>query len=113
MTKYPAQIDDNSSVPSATNNQSLVTGLAFNKLRGAVIAIEQELGVQPKAVYTDVRGRLDTIEANLGNLNIISLNKDLGGTIEDPLVIGIQGRPISNVQPNLGDFLNWNGLLGT
>ena len=110
MSKYPAQLDDSTSVPAAPNNQSLVTGAAFNKLRGAVLSIEKELGVQPKTVYTDVRGRLDTIESNLGNLQIITLNKDLGGTVEEPLVIGIQGQPVSNLTPDVDDCLVWGGI---
>ncbi len=34
---------------------------------------------------------------------------DLSGTYPFPKVIGLQGRPISAIQPLAGDFLMWNG----
>jgi hypothetical protein len=112
MVKYPAQIDNSVSLPSAIDNFTPVTGDAVNRLRDAILAIETELGVKPSGVYTSVRNRLDTIE-NLFNLDIVSLNGDLGGTTQHPLVIGLQGRPIDTVQPNVNKVLTWNGIVWT
>jgi hypothetical protein len=109
MVKYPAQIDNSVSLPSAIDNFTPVTGDAVNRLRDAILAIETELGVKPSGVYTSVRNRLDTIE-NLFNLDIVALNGDLGGTTQNPLVIGLQGRPIDSIEPNSGQVLTWNGI---
>lgn len=110
MPKYPGQIDDTTSLPTAIDNVTPVRGLIFNRLRGATLAIEQELGVKPSGTYGTVRGRLDALEGIIGNLEIIDLSGDLGGTLDTPKVIGIQGRPISNVAPAISDILGWNGI---
>lgn len=34
---------------------------------------------------------------------------DLRGTYPSPIVIGLQGKPLSNVAPNVGQILRWNG----
>jgi hypothetical protein len=113
MPKYPAQIDNSQSLPTAVDNLTPVQGSIFNKLRDAVIAVESELGVKPSGSYTTVRARLDTLEGIIGNLQIIELHKDLGGTLENPLVIGIQGRPVSTVVPQFGEVLVWDGISWT
>lgn len=110
MPKYPAQIDTTQSLPTAIDNLTPVQGSIFNKLRDAVLSIEAELGVKPSGSYTTVRARLDALETIIGNLKIIELDRDLGGTLEDPLVIGIQGRPVSDVPPQLNEVLAWNGI---
>lgn len=110
MPKYPAQIDNTQSLPTAVDNLTPVQGSIFNKLRDAVLAVESELGVKPSSSYTTVRSRLDTLESIVGNLQVIELHKDLGGTLEEPKVIGIQGRPVSSVTPSAGQVLAWNGI---
>lgn len=113
MPKYPAQIDNSQSLPTAIDNLTPVQGSIFNKLRDAVLAIESELGVKPAGSYTTVRARLDTLEGIVGNLQIIELHKDLGGTLEEPKVIGIQGLPVSTVPPSVGQVLAWDGVAWT
>lgn len=110
MLKYPAQIDTSQSLPIAIDNQTPVQGLIFNKLRDAVLSVESELGVKPSATYSTVKARIDNLENIIGNLKIIKLNMDLGGDLENPLVVGIQGRPISTVPPQQGDAYVWNGI---
>lgn len=110
MTNYPAQIDTSISLPSAVDNLTPVMGSVVNRLRDAILAIETELGIKPSGLYTTVRARLDAIEAGLNSLQIISLAGDLGGTLTNPKVIGIQGRPVSTVPPNLNDVLVWDGI---
>lgn len=110
VIKYPASIDTSSSLPEVIDNSTPVRGVYFNKLREAILAIETELGVKPSSIYTTVRSRLDIIENIVGNLQIIELNNDLGGTLEEPLVIGIQGRPVSTEAPVLGSILSWDGI---
>jgi hypothetical protein len=113
MPKYPAQIDNSQSLPTAVDNLTPVQGSIFNKLRDAVLAVESELGVKPSGSYTTVRARIDNLENIIGNLQIIELHKDLGGTLEEPLVISIQGKPISTVAPTYGQALIWNGIAWT
>lgn len=110
MIKYPAQIDDNTSLPSAIDNVTPVAGSVFNNLRDATIALETELGVQPSGIYSTVRARLDILEGLLNNFQSIQLVQDLGGTPSAPLVIGFQGRPLSSAPPNTGDTFSWNGI---
>lgn len=113
MPKYPAQIDTTLSLPTAVDNLTPVQGKIFNKLRDAVLAIESELGVKPSASYSTVKARIDALEGIVGNLQIIELDGDLGGTLESPLVIGFQGRPVSTVPPQQGEVYVWDGLAWT
>ncbi len=110
MSKFPAQIDNDISLPRVTDNFSAARGDFINKLRSAIIAIEEELGIKPSNIYSTVRARIDTLENALNSLEIISLAGDLGGTLENPLVIGFQGYPVSDVAPELNQFLVWNAL---
>jgi len=110
MPTYPAQIDTNITLPQAIDNLTPVQGSIFNQLRNAVIAIETELGVKPSGINATVAERVGNLENIVGNLKIIELQQDLGGTLESPLVIGLQGRPVSDVGPNLNEVLTWDGI---
>ena len=114
MVNYPAQIDTSISIPPAIDNLTPVMGLVYNRLRDSVIAIETELGVKPSGVYTTVRSRLDYIEnlivTDFNNLEIIKLAGDLGGTIDNPLVVGLQGNLVSPDAPVRNEVLTWTGL---
>jgi hypothetical protein len=109
-TNYPAQIDTSQSLPTVVDNQTPVQGAVFNQLRNAVLAIEVALGVQPGGLYTSVASRFNTLEAIVGEIGNVQIAEDLGGTPSSPLVIGLQGRPVSNVGPGLGQVLSWNGI---
>jgi hypothetical protein len=109
-TSYPANVDNSITLPPATDNLTPVSASVFNNLRGALLAVETELGVKPSGVYSTVRARLDNLDTTIGNLQIISLANDLGGTLTQPLVIGIQGRPVSNIAPITGQVIAWNGI---
>lgn len=113
MAKYPAQIDDSTTLPTAVDNTTPIKGALFNRSRDAILAIESELGVKPSASYSTVRARLDVIENIVGNLQLINLSGDLGGTIVNPKVVGMQGRPVSNAAPHTGDLLVWSGAAWT
>ncbi len=109
-TKFPSSIDNSTTLPTVTDNNTPVQGKIFNRLRDAVLAIETELGTKPSSSYGTVKSRLDTLENNLNNTIGVQLNKDLGGSTIEPLVIGIQGNPISNVEPTSDQILVWNGV---
>ncbi len=110
VTQYPAKIDTTITLPKAIDNVTPVQGKVFNDLRDAIIAIEEELGVKPSGIYGTVRTRLDILEAmGGGGGGGVQLGQDLGGTIIAPLVIGLQGHPISATAPSLNQVLTWNG----
>lgn len=109
MVKYPAQIDNSTSIPISTDNNTLVKASVTNTLREAILAIESELGVKPGGTST-VKDRLTSIDATITNLQSISLSGDLGGSAATPLVKGIQGKLVSNQSPQLNEVLTWNGL---
>jgi hypothetical protein len=115
-TVYPNQIDDNSTLPQAFTT---VSTDIFNQLRGAVLAIESELGVNPSISYPDVRARLDAIQAlidqletDIGNIitgGTITFAGDLTGDGYSQTVVGLYNRPINNSTPAIGQSLGWNG----
>src|SRR5215472_15735576 len=104
MTTYPAQIDTTASLPTAVDLQTPVVGATVNQLRDAILAIESELGVQPAGLDATVAARLTRLEITV-ILDVVTINGDIGGTPSHPLVIGLQGRPISPTQPNAGQAL--------
>jgi len=67
-TKYPYQIDSNSELILTTDNVTAVKAQVVNDLRGAIIAIETELGIDPSREYGTVRARLDAMTAILNAL---------------------------------------------
>lgn len=109
-SNYPAQIDNTYSLPTAIDNLTPVQGSLFNNLRDAVIAIESAIGTQPAGPYSNVAARFTNLENIVGNLQIITLTGDLGGTLAEPLVIGIQGIPVVPGTPNFGQVMMSNGF---
>lgn len=109
MTNYPAQIDNDASLPRVVDLQTPIYGDTVNRLRDAIVAIEGELGPQAAGTYTSVRFRLDHLE-NVVTQQVVTLNGDLGGTPASPLVIGLQGRPLSSAAPGFTQVIAWNGV---
>lgn len=109
-TTYPAQIDTNQSLPTVIDNLTPVQGKVFNQLRDAVIAIESTLGAQANGLYSSAGSRISNLENIVGNLQIISLAQDIGGTLGSPFIVGLQGKPVSNVTPQANEVLTWNGI---
>ena len=110
MTNYPEAIDTPISLPTVIDLFTPVAAVTINRLRDAIIAIESILGVQPNGIYTTVGGRITNIENIVSNLNVVSLGGDIGGTRTSPLVIGIQGNPVSSATPAVNNVLIWNGV---
>lgn len=110
-TKYPSQIDNNSTIPIAVDNRTPINASSVNVLREAIIKIETELGTTPKSTYGSVSARLDQLESVLNTSQTISLAGDLGGTEASPKVIGLQGRAVSSTLPTLNQVIAWNGSL--
>lgn len=110
MSNYPAKLDNYITLPTVIDNVTPIKATVINRLRDSILAIEKELGVSPSANYSDVKTRIDIMERIVGNLKIIKLHKDIGGTLDTPLVTGLQGNPISSVAPNYNQMLVWNGI---
>ena len=63
MTNYPNSQDNNITLPGVGG--AAPEDIAINALREATFAIEKELGVVPRGIYPDLRGRLDILESRL------------------------------------------------
>src|ERR1700735_5533927 len=109
-TNYSAGIDGPAQLIITIDGQTAINANLLNGQRGAIIAIEQTLGVNPAGIYGTVVARLLNIEANQSNLQTITLTQDLGGIPSAPLVVGLQGNPVSDIVPPSGYVLTWNGL---
>ena len=71
-TQYPNRIDDNTTLPLVFDDITEVTADTVNRLRSAIIAIEQALGIQPADGYAllgGVSARLDNIDTQIVDLN--------------------------------------------
>lgn len=96
-SQYPAQIDNNISLPPTVDNLTPVIGAVVNRLRTAIINTETELGIKPSGIYGTVRARLDALE-----------NAITGGGGSN--AISLQGFPISATAPTSGQILEYNGI---
>jgi hypothetical protein len=109
-TKYPNQIDDSTSVVISQDNVTQVKAEIVNRLRDALLAVENELGTNPSSTYNTVKDRLDALDSTIAQFRQITLSQDLDGTLETPLVVGLRGRPLSTVSPILGNVYMWDGV---
>ncbi len=89
---YPDAIDGYSQLPLVVDNVTRVDAVTVNRLRSAILNIENELGVQPSDTYDTVKERLDAIEALIDELITSgeSILPDLSGEqyavlMEDPV----------------------------
>lgn len=108
-SQYPAQIDTVITLPLVVDGVTPFNSTIVNNLRNAIVFIEQTLGVNPASIYGTVRARLDAIEASIAAISgqEIHLSGDLGGTLANPRVVGIQGSPVANIPPLPGQTLIW------
>ncbi len=66
-SKYPSQIDSSLELPPATDNVTPVKAEVVNRLRDAILAIENELGINPSKEYESLKDRLNHIDNILAN----------------------------------------------
>jgi hypothetical protein len=94
MVNYPSSLDNSASLPLAVDNSTPVSADVFNRLRNAIIAVENELGTNPKGIYGTVKNRLDTLEGLILSSGTFAAGGDLSGTGISQTVIGIQGNKV-------------------
>jgi len=61
FSTYPNQIDGYATLPLVRNQIDEIRAQVPNRLRDAIIKIEQELGTNPSGAFATVRDRLDTV----------------------------------------------------
>ncbi len=84
-TIYPIGIDAGIQLPFIQNSD-IIQPAVINNVRGAIIAVETELGVKPSGTYGTVRNRLDVVEilassANFGDQTITAGGAVIAGSI--------------------------------
>lgn len=86
-TVYPNDLDTDLELPIVDNNITEIGGEAINSLRGAIIAIENAIGVNPQGNTNDLATRINNVIDSNGNIKPSALQN-----------IGIVSLPISNSQ---------------
>lgn len=61
-TVYPNGIDDSTSLPLVVDLVTPITAEVINRLREAIVVIENELGLDPSREFATVRARLDYLQ---------------------------------------------------
>lgn len=72
------------------------------------IAIINSGALNGKEAITKPDG-IDSAKQNLANDLASKAGGDLSGNYPNPSVVGLQNRPLSNLQPKVGDILKWDG----
>lgn len=96
-TRYPDQVDTSTELPKATDLVTPVNGEAVNRLREAILAVENELGAQPSGTFSTVRARLDAMDTALS-----SLGADVGSI--DPTIEILHDDVSINANANAVNF---------
>lgn len=69
-TTYPCELDNSNpsaeTLPLTVDNRTPVEAIVVNRHRNALLAIENELGINPSGTYLTVKARLDALEAGCG-----------------------------------------------
>jgi hypothetical protein len=86
-TIYPNSIDTILELPQVDNNITEIGGDAINSLRGAVVAIENAIGINPQGNVADLVTRINSVIDANGNIRTSALQN-----------IGLVSLPISNSQ---------------
>lgn len=64
-TKYPLQIDSTTELPKATDLVTPVKAEVVNRQRDAILAVENELGIEPSGTFSTVAARLDDMDVRI------------------------------------------------
>ncbi len=96
MTLFPEDIDNFTTLPIVIDGVSPVRAENFNSLRTAIVAIQQELGINPSSIYATIGDRLASITNSDGyGLGSLFVNKgDL---------LGFDGESLAILSPSGND----------
>ena len=89
----------------------------------ALLDLQPQLTAQQAVSVASINGQTGAVTVSAGTGVSISTSGqqiqvnatgpliagDIGGTQTDPIVVGLQGKPISNAAPTSGEVLTWNG----
>lgn len=85
---YPNAIDGFAQLPLVVDTVTEVNASTVNKLRSAIVNIEKELGVLPSGSFSTVTERLNSISAEIEDLNTdFYINFITETLVSDPIVI--------------------------
>lgn len=84
-TVYPNEIDGYAQLPLVIDGFSPVQADDVNRLRAATIAIERELGTNPRSLHDSVSSRLNSIEGVTNTISSLNISLDFfSGLMESP-----------------------------
>ena len=102
-SNYPNQIDTTTELPKATDNVTPVKAELFNRLRDAIVSVENELGIQPSSIYSTVKDRLDAMDGRISSIS----GGGTGGVSKEYVDLSIQSLKIKEpvlLATGLGEF---------
>ena len=91
-TAYPNKIDTSTELPITVDRQTGVDAIVVNRLRDAIIAIEQELGVNPSGDQSTVKDRFDVVFGLIADLQNIAGGEGIVGPTGPQGIQGITGN---------------------
>lgn len=69
FSKYPNQLDDDTSLPKTVDLVTPVKAEVVNRLRDAIIATQAEIGTNPSSTFGNIKARLDDINGLISTLS--------------------------------------------
>ncbi len=113
VTQYPNAVDNDVTLPNARDNVTPVKAEVVNRVKDAIVAVQNELGVKPSGTSGTLKARLDAMEAEIhsGSAGVFVPGRDLSGNSTLQTVVGIEGIPIaSSIAPPVGGTQVYNEL---
>lgn len=64
-SKYPLNLDDNTTIPAAIDQITQVKSESVNNLRAGIFTVQAEMGLKPSGIFSTIRARLDALDGML------------------------------------------------
>ena len=98
-TRFPCDFDDprptdSRGLPVIVDLQTPVKAEVVNRHRESILAVENELGIQPSGTYTTVRDRLDALEAYLCGLWVSVGNIASATPVQETIPVTSDGQTV-------------------